>query len=138
VASLSSPQQALLRSLAARIVPAAAALGTAEQAEMMHLIAEALSDRTPEVRRQFAAFLTLVRWAPAARYGRPFDALAPERQDAVLRYLQDCPVQLLRAGFWGVRTLILMGFYARPAAGATFGYTPVLDGNAVIHAADQR
>ncbi len=28
----------------------------------------------------------------------------------------------LRRGFWGLRTLALMGYYARPAAAASVGY----------------
>ena len=59
---------------------------------------------------------------PLLRYGRGFTALDPGRRTAVLRLLQDAPLVLLRRGFWGLRTLVLMGYYARPAAAAAIGY----------------
>ena len=60
------------------------------------------------------------------------------RQDAVLRFFQDAPIQLVRSGFWGVRTLIFIGCYGRPDAGADIGYSPSADGNAVLHARARR
>jgi len=105
---------------------------------MLDLIDLALADRTPDVQRQFALFLAVLRWVPVARYGRRLDVLAPARQIAVLRYVQDCPVQLLRCGFWGLRTLVLLGYYGRPDAAAAIGYAPTTNGNAVLHARARR
>jgi hypothetical protein len=36
--------------------------------------------------------------------------------------LETARLVLVRRGFWGLRTLILMGYYGRPAAAAAIGY----------------
>lgn len=105
---------------------------------MLALIDQALADRPAAIQRQFSLFLHVLRWAPVARYGRPLDRLAPQQQDSVLRWFQDFPVQVIRSGFWGVRTLVMMSYYARPEVGASIGYQPSADGNAVLHARSRR
>jgi hypothetical protein len=47
------------------------------------------------------------------------DAAARQR---MLAALEDSRSPLLRRGFWGLRTLILMGYYGRPGAAAEIGY----------------
>jgi hypothetical protein len=138
VGAIPDNQRPLLRLLAARVVPESAQLSAAEHAEMLALIDEALADRPAAMQRQFRLFLQVLRWAPVARYGRRLDRLQPPQQDSVLRWFQDCPVQIIRSGFWGVRTLLMMGYYARPAVAATIGYHPSTDGNAVLHARSRR
>lgn len=105
---------------------------------MLALIDQMLADRPAAMQRQFVLFLRVLRFAPVARYGRVLDRLAPPQQDLVLRWFQDCPIQIIRSGFWGVRTLVMMGYYARPEIGASIGYHPSADGNAVLHARSQR
>ena len=138
VGVLQADQRALLRVLAGRIVPESAALDEAAQEDCLGLIDDVLATRPAPMQRQFATFLRVVRWLPVLRYGRPIDRLAPKRQDAALRFFQHFPVQVVRAGFWGVRTLILMGFYARPGTAATIGYRPTTNGNADLHARTPR
>ena len=127
-------QWELLFSVAARLVPEAAALTAAQREEFRAIVADALGDRPEAMRRQFRAFLGIVGRGPLVRFGAPFSALAPERQDRVLRWFQDCPVELLRKGFWGMKALVLMGYYARPAAAAEVGWTPSFRGNEKLHA----
>ena len=105
---------------------------------LLRLIGDALATRPPAMQRQFGLFLGVLRWAPVVRYLRLFDRLDGERQDAVLRWFQDCPLALIRSGFWGVRTLIFLGCYGHPDAGASIAYTPSTDGNAVLHARSRR
>ena len=130
---LTDQRRTLLVALAARIVPASASMSGPDRAAMLGLIDDTLATRRPAMQRQFALFLALLRWLPAVRFLRPLDRLDGHRQDAVLRWFQDCPLQLIRGGFWGVRTLIYLGYYGRPAAGTSIGYTPSLTGNAVLH-----
>jgi len=119
-------------------VPESAHLSRAEHDEMLAIVDQALADRPAGMQRQFSLFLRVLRWAPVARYGRPLDRLSPEQQDSVLRWFQDFPVQIIRSGFWGVRTLVMMGYYARPEVGSAIGYRPSADGNAVLHARSRR
>lgn len=138
MARLSISQRTLLLTLAARIVPASASMTGPDRAAMLALVDDTLATRAPAIRRQFALFLAVLRWGPVLRFLRPLDRLDGPRQDAVLRWFQDCPLQVIRSGFWGVRTLIYLGFYGRPGIRASIGYTPSLTGNAVLHARTRR
>lgn len=130
---LTQQQRAFVAAVAPRLVPDAATLSPGEMRRVLDLIDEALDGRTPELRGQFSLLLAVLKWAPAVRFGRPLDRLAPETQDRVLRWFQDVPLQTLRAGFWGFRTLVFLGYYGRPAARDAIGYHPVLEGNAMLH-----
>jgi hypothetical protein len=131
-------QHHMLRVLAARLVPESARLPGEGHQDMMTIIDDALAGRSARMRRQFSLFLKVLRLAPIARYGRRFDRLTQQQQDSVLRWFQDFPVQIVRSGFWGVRTLVMMSYYTRPEVGASIGYHPVSDGNAVLHARSRR
>jgi hypothetical protein len=40
----------------------------------------------------------------------------------LLRGIENSRLLLLRRGIWGLRTLVFMGYYARPEAAAALGY----------------
>ena len=127
-------QQAIFLAVAERVVPEMAGLGRRARADALALVEHQLAARPEKVRRELALLLTLIRWAPAIRYGRPFERLSPDRQDAVLAWLQDAPAAKLRAGFWGLKTLAFLGYYGRAEAPETINYRPSHDGNALLHA----
>ena len=126
--SLSRDKAEFLRVLASRIVPETSCLDASSLGRFFGIIDEALCDREPAVRRQFATFLGVVRWAPLVRFGGPFERLSAERQDAVLRWFENCPIDLLRKGTWGLKTMVFMGYYAQPETNALVGYDPTFDG----------
>lgn len=132
--SLSREKAEFLAVLAARIVPETTELDGAGQARFFCIIDGALQDRDPSVRRQFATFLGVLRWASLPRYGSPLEKLSGERQDAVLRWFEDCPVSLFRKGFWGLKAMVFMGYYGQPETNALVGYDPQRDGKAHLHA----
>ena len=132
--SLPQEKAEFLQVLAARIVPETTELDAAGLSRFFGIIDEALQDRPASVRRQFATFLGVMRWAPLARYGSPLDKLRAARQDAVLRWFEDCPVSLLRKGFWGVKAMVFMGYYGQPETNELVDYAPDLDGRAKLHA----
>ena len=105
---------------------------------MLALIDDTVASRTPAMRRQLRLFFAVLRWAPFLRYLRPIDRLDGPRQDAALRWFQNHPIQVIRGGLWGVRTLVLLGFYGRPGIASSIAYTPSRDGNAVLHARARR
>ncbi len=131
---LSEAQWNLLLAVGARVVPETASLDAAGRTAWRAVIADALGDRPEAMRRQLRAFLGIVERGPVVRFGAPFTRLDPARQDSVLRWLQDGPVELFRKGFWGVKALVLMGYYARPEAAAEVGWTPSFAGNEHLHA----
>jgi hypothetical protein len=132
--SLAVGKVEFLRVLAARIVPETGALDAAGWGRFVAIVDNALQERNPAVRRQFGVFLGVLRWAPAVRYGSRFDALRADRQDAVLRWFEDCPVGLLRKGFWGLKAMVFMGYYGQPETHELIGYRPRFDGREGLRA----
>lgn len=120
--------------LGARIAPGLREVDGRARDDVRRIIEHAVAARPPDVQRQLATFLGLLRLAPVARYGRPFERLSTDRQDAVLRWFQDAPLPRLRKGFWGVKTLIYMGYYGRPDVGSDIAYRPSRTGNDLLDA----
>ncbi|UCF68680.1 MAG: hypothetical protein JSV80_05175 [Acidobacteriota bacterium] len=120
-----SPRRArFLVSLAPTIAPDVATLDTAGRARFESIVTRALDERPAQVRRQLGLLLDLVRFAPLLRYGRPFARLDAHRQAAWLRWLEGAPIVRLRAGFWGLKTLVYMGYYGQPHVWGSLGYRP--------------
>jgi hypothetical protein len=118
----------MLFAVAARIVPAVATMDAGARPQFQRIIADALATRPPALQRQFWLLLTVIRVLALLRFGALFERLPGPRQDIVLRWLLDCPVTKLRGGFWGLRTLIFMGYYARPEAWGEIQYAPMSAG----------
>jgi len=112
----------VLRAIGATVVPEADRLDEAEWTALERIVAEALAARPARQRRQLLLFVRLVEWLPVLRYGRRFTRLDTARRTRVLEHLQDAPLLLLRRGCWGLRTLLLMGYYGRPEAVRAIGY----------------
>jgi len=132
--SLSQEKAEFLQVLAARIVPETTELDAAGLGRFFGIVDEALMDRPVAVRRQFGTFLGVLRWLPAIRYGQPFEKLPFDRQDGVLAWFEDCPVSLLRKGFWGLKAMVFMGYYGQPETNQAVGYAPEVDGKGGLHA----
>jgi hypothetical protein len=110
------------RAIAATVVPEAAALDERAWTALEAIVVAALAARPRKLQRQLLTFIHLVEWLPLARYGRRFTRLDAPRRTRLLLGLQDAPLLLLRRGSWGLRTLVLMGYYGRPDARQEIGY----------------
>lgn len=117
-----APVRDSFRALARTIVPEATALDDAEWTEVERIIEQGLASRPASVRRQLRVLVRALDLIPLLRYGRTFRALDGDRRTRFLLGVQDAPLLLLRRGFWGLRTLVFMGYYGRPAAAAAIGY----------------
>jgi len=126
--SLSPRQASFFETVAATITPEVAEMSDDARSRMAEIVDAALRDRGESMRRQFGVFLKVVRLAPVVRYGRSFERLDPNRRVAVLRWFQDCPIGLLRKGFWGLKALVFMGYYGQPGHWSEIGYAPAFDG----------
>lgn len=104
------------------VVPDAATLDGTAWTEVDAIISGQLAQRPAALRRQLGALLGLLEWLPLLRYGRRFTALDAARRTRVLAALERAPALLLRRGMWGLRTLALLGYYARAAAAPEIGY----------------
>jgi len=112
----------LVRAIACTFVPEAVSLDEKAWAGFDRLTDAALSDRPPALQRRLQLFLRAIDWLPVFRFGRRFSSLQPAQRARVLSSLENHPVQLIRSGFWGLRTLVLLGYYGRPEAIAAIGY----------------
>ncbi len=104
------------------VVPEASALDEKGWAELEALVSGALRDRPPALQRGLRLVLHLIQWLPLVRYGRRFTSLNRTQATRFLSFLEDNPIQLVRVGFWGIRTLALLGYYGRPEAAGAIGY----------------
>lgn|GEM_PF-414566 len=127
-AQLLAPVRATFRAVACTVVPEADALDEAGWRELESIVETALAERPARMRRQLVTLIRLIEWAPLARYGHRFSNLDLARRTRVLAALQDGRVLLLRRGVWGLRTLVFMGYYARPSVDARIGYSANLRG----------
>ncbi len=125
---------ALLLAIGDRVAPGLRQLDADARQHVLAIVDRAIASRSSGLQRQLALFLDLIRWSPIPRFGRRFERLDAARQDRVLRWFHDAPLFRLRRGFWGVRTLIFMGYYCRPGIDDEIRYHPVRDGNRVHHA----
>jgi hypothetical protein len=120
--ALSASLRPLLHALAETIVPGSAALDEVGWAALERTVGTAIAARPPRLQRQLRLFLRLIEWLPVLRYGRSFTALGPARRHQFLSALENAPLLLVRRGFWGLRTLILMGYYTHAQVVAAIGY----------------
>lgn len=122
------PIRQKFRALATAIVPESAQLDEVGWSDLEEVVENALSKRPAGMRRQFAVFVRLLDFLPRLRWLRPFRRLGPDRRARFLRGIQSSGIFLFRRGFWGLRTLVYMGYYARPQAYAEIGYDAHLRG----------
>lgn len=110
------------RAIATAVVPEAADLTAEEWREFSAVIATALSRRPAAMRRQLGLFVRILAVLALIRYRRPLSSLSFDQRTAFLHSIESSQVLLFRRGFWGVRTLVFMGYYARPNMTAGLGY----------------
>ena len=116
------PVQATFRAIALTVVPEAASLSDSEWSLVEGIIEDALARRPAGVRRQLRLLIRALDLLPLLRYGRRFTSLDSATRLAFLDVMQRFPILLVRRGVWGLRTLVFMGYYARPEAGELIGY----------------
>jgi hypothetical protein len=117
-----NPDPAIFRAVVSTIVPEAAALDDKGWRELHQVVEALLRDRPDSLQRQLRMFLGAIQWLPLIRYGRPFTRLDAAARARVLAHLQNDRIQKIRVGFWGLRTIVLAGYYGRPQAAQAIGY----------------
>ena len=122
--SVLAPVHVVFRAVVVTVVPDAKQLDEPSWLALEALVEEALEIQPPALRGQLQLFLRAIEWLPVVRYGRTFAALGDEQRSRVLRHLQNHPVERIRCGFWGLRTLVFLGYYGRPDGAHAIGYRP--------------
>jgi hypothetical protein len=119
-----SPVRPIFRAVVSTVVPEANQLDEQGWRELETLVEVTLRDRPTVMVRQLRLLLRAVQWLCVFRYGRGFTSLSAEQRRRVLAHLQDHRIELIRCGFWGLRTLAYLGFYGRAEAVRAIGYAP--------------
>jgi hypothetical protein len=119
---LLAPVRDTFRAVAVTVVPEASALDESGWRTLEALVEKTLSKKPAGMQRQLVTFIRAIEHLPRLRWGRPFTALSPDERTRFLSSFEHAPVLLLRRGFWGLRTLVFLGYYARPEAAAAIGY----------------
>ena len=110
------------RAFALCFIPETAHAGEPEWRELEDVVRNALAARPLKVRRQIALFVRLIDLAATARHRRRFAALDHARATALLEGFAASRMLLFRRGIWGLRTLVMMGWYTNPSVIAALGY----------------
>lgn len=118
---LSSVRQPF-RALATAFVPEIAQSPPSQREEVERVAAGALAARPPHLRRQVVLFIWMLDGLSLVRHGRRLARLDSARRQALLESLARSRVLLIRRGIWGLRTLVMMGYYAQPEVQAEIGY----------------
>ncbi|MEO7963563.1 MAG: hypothetical protein ABIT38_06590 [Gemmatimonadaceae bacterium] len=126
--SVLQPVQSTFRAVAETVVAEAASLRPQEWRELQDVVEEALAMRPEKMRQQLVLLLRAIEYLPLARYLRPFSRLDTKRRASFLASLQSSPRLAIRRGFWGLRTLIFLGYYTRDDVQASLGYRPHANG----------
>jgi len=114
--------RACLKALAGAFVPEAEGCSPAQWAVLEGVLGQALAARPARLRRQVLLLIRVLDLLALVRYGRRLPALAAERRLVFLEGLSRAPVLLVRRGIWGLRTLVMMGWYTQPEVRETMGY----------------
>jgi hypothetical protein len=120
--SMSMTDTPMFRAIAVTMVPEAEQLSADEWRQCSAVIDSAMARRPARIRRQLSLFIRILNLATVVRYGRPLTHLSVAQRTKLLMAFENSRVLLLRRGLWGVRTLVFMGFYARPEVGGSLGY----------------
>jgi len=131
---LSRRHRELLWALSLRIVWATRELALDERQQLLDTIEAQLQKRPVTIQRKFKLFLCVLRWSTLPRHLTRLDKLPAEAQDAALRRFQNSPIVLLRKGFWGLKTLLHLGYYCLPATASRVRYAQQKNGNEQLHA----
>jgi hypothetical protein len=117
-----TPPWPAFRAFALCFIPETARATEPEWRDLEAAVRNALAAGPAGVRRQIALFARLIDLAAAARYQHRFGALDQPRATALLQRFAAARVLLFRRGVWGLRTLVMMGWYTNPAVIAALGY----------------
>jgi len=110
-----------LRALATSFIPETALARDEQWAALETTLEHAVAGR-PGLRGRLVLLIGLLDAAARIRYGKGLIRLDAGRRAALLERLASSRWLLLRRGIWGMRTLVLLGWYTQPEVAAAMGY----------------
>ncbi len=130
--ALSDSDLSFWRTFLCALAPKAAGMDASGWQAFFGILETAIAERPLLLRAGVRAYIVLLRLAAFPLGG--FCSMPPGRRARLLTFFQDFPLALIRAGFWGLRALALMGYYGQPSVAKRLGWAPIVDGNKVLHA----
>lgn len=118
----------VLRAVAEAFVPEIAAARPERWAQVERTVRDTLASRPPAIRRQVGLLLRLLELLSLAREGRRLATLDLPSRTRFLARLADSRLLIVRRGIWGLRTLVMLGWYGQPEVAAAIGYRASRDG----------
>lgn len=125
------------RAIAEAVLPPDAELGADGWERAFEIIEASLADRPTAVKRQLQLFVRGVNLLSVPIKGRTLRRLSREQRVPILERLERSRILLVRRGFWGVRTLALMGYYGQQEVRDRIGYRALPGGWAARRGAAQ-
>ena len=119
---LAGSRRDVLRALAPAFVPEIGKATPEQWAALEETLENALAQRSPALPRQLAAFLKLIAVAARFRFGRSLTRTPATDLSRFLEQLARSSIPMMRRGVWGLRTLVMLGWYTQPDVAATIGY----------------
>jgi hypothetical protein len=116
------PLRDALRPLAITFVPEIAGATASQWSELERRVTQAMAARPLAMRRQLGLFVRVLEAAARIRYRTGLAALDAGRRTALLEAFAGSPLLLFRRGIWGLRTLIMLGWYTQPSVVSALGY----------------
>ena len=95
------------------LVPMSQEFSMIQKEESCRLVNDLLKTQPEKNRIRLALFLYLIDIVAIITGLRPFRLLSSCDQKKVLNFFFNCPVPLLRKGFWGLNTLAKLGVYGQ-------------------------
>ncbi len=86
------------------------------------LVDKALGRLPEDLRKKILLFLVVIEVFGFFVGLKGFHKLSDEKQDALLRKLENHPIKLFRMGFFGLKTYVCMGYYTRDEIWPTINY----------------
>jgi hypothetical protein len=117
-----SPVRKSFRAMATAIVPESAQLDDAAWEDLERIVEKALSAQPESLRMQLRLLIRALNLLPVLRFGRTFRSLEAGKRALFLHGIENAPLLALRRGFWGLRTLVFLGYYGRRESGESIGY----------------
>ena len=115
-------QSQTFRAIATAVVPEAIEQSQEDWTEFSSIVQTALAKRPAAMQRQLGMFLRILNILSFIRYRRSVASLSVDQRTSFLHSIENSKLLLFRRGFWGVRTLVFMGYYARPGMSSGLGY----------------
>ena len=112
----------LFSGIASVVVPETADMNEVQWREFYQVIDAALAKRPAKMRRQLRLFLKLLNLISLIRYRKQLHHTRASQRLALLTSMENSRLLVFRRGFWGIRTLVYMGFYANTDTAAALGY----------------